>query len=231
MKLRAQFAGALFACTALVQLAGWALAQAPAARKPVAPLTPAELIKLLPLAPAGWSLKESKATSFYSDWLISQATRQLEAPPLSGAAPSVAAPATPIQMTRIRLTDTGHYPVLAADFEGFRPGKYGTMESLYIGGLPARRAILHDGERLRVLVNNRFIVEIEVHNQRADAAMNWLQLFDVRRLVSAPETATDKLPNPIRVNSVDELNPKANRSFELSWSTAEDLEAARNRAR
>jgi hypothetical protein len=204
-----------------------ALGQSQSPSKPILPMGPPELLRFLPAPPAGWEMKESRAKSFYNEWLVCQASRQFTL--LSPAVPSQK-PAPPA-ITNVRLTDTGMYPILAADFEAFKPGKYGNMESLYLGSLPARKAILPDGERLRVLLKGRFIVEVETHHQQPNSSATWLRQFDFTRLESVPSSGIEKLPNPLRVMTIDELNPKLNTSYEVNWSTDQQLEAARNRKR
>lgn len=201
-------------------------AQAP--RKPALPAGPVELLKCLPGAPAGWQLKESKANSFYNEWLVSQATRLFEMP-AKETTPSETPP--PPSVTRLRLTDTGYYPVLFADFEDFKPGTIGTLESLFVGTYPAHKMKLADGERLRILINNRFVIEVETHHQAANSGLSWLQLFDLVRLIASPATAVEKLPNPLRVVTVDEMDPRLDTSYEISSSSDEDLAKARKRKR
>lgn len=184
--------------------------------KPALPTSPVELLKYLPNAPEGWQLKESKANSFYSEWLVSQATRVFE---MRASKASSATPEPAASVTRIRLTDTGYYPVLFADFDKFAPGKYGKIESLYMATFPARRVTLPDGERLRILINKRFVVEIENLHQPPNSGTEWLQYFDLAALGAAPATAVDILPNPLSVENVDEMNPKANSSYEVSSSS------------
>lgn len=200
-----------------------------ARHKPIVPLEPAQVLKLLPATPKGWELKESKAKSFYNEWLVSQAARKYTQtiPPDPKAAPG-ATPA-PQPMTRVRVTDTGYNPALFGDFDEFRPGKYGNTESFFYNSLPARRMALNDGERLRILFKARFIVEVETHNQAPNAALGWAKIFDFGRLNSVPDSGAETLANPVTVMSIDELNPKANGSYQVSWSTQADLDAARKR--
>ncbi|MEY2480535.1 MAG: hypothetical protein QOI04_1462 [Verrucomicrobiota bacterium] len=203
-------------------------AQLAPAHKPIVPLQPPDLIKLLPPTPNGWEMKESKAKSFYNEWLVSQASRQFvqPQPPSSSAGPGGQRPP---QITHLRLTDTGFNPALFGDFEQFKAGKYGNTESLSFNAFPARRITFADGERLRILIKARFIVEVETHNQAPNAAMLWAKQFDFSRLNSIPDAGVEKLANPLTVFSIDELNPKANSSYQVSWSTQEDLDAARKR--
>jgi hypothetical protein len=203
--------------------------QAVPTHKPIIPVAPAELIKLLPAVPAGWELKQSRAKSFYNEWLVSQANREFSHPPLPPQSLSPGATPGPPQITRIRLTDTGYTPALFADFEAFKPGKYGNTESLYIDSLPARRMTLSDGERVRVLVKARFVLEVEVHGQLPNASIAWIKQLNFARLNSVPDSGVEKLPNPVTAVTIDELNPKLNGSYQVSWSTQEDLDAARKR--
>jgi hypothetical protein len=206
-----------------------AKAQVQAVRKTVLPVPPPELLKLLPVAPRDWQIKESKAKSFYNESLVSQANRQIigPLPPASVNAPAGTQASPP--MTRLRLTDTAFVPALYADFEGFKPGKYGNTESLYVDTLPARNITLKDGDRLRILVKGRFVIEVETHNQAPNAAIAWARQFDVTKISAIPDSVVAKLPNPVTVVSIDELNPKANSSYQVNWSTQEDLDAARKR--
>jgi hypothetical protein len=203
-------------------------AQLAPVRKAIVPLEPVELIKFLPTTPKGWELKESKAKSFYNEWLVSQAGRQFVALP-SAKGDGVKPAPTPIPMTRVRVTDTGYNPALFGDFEQFQSGKFGNTESFSFNSFPARRMTFADGERLRILVKARFVVEIETHNQPANAGASWANTFDFSKLSSVPDNGIEKLSNPVTVRSIDELNPKTNSSYQVSWSTQEDLDAARKR--
>ncbi len=199
-------------------------AQMVPAHKPIIPLQPVDLIKFLPAAPRGWELKESKAKSFYNEWLASQANRELiqqsQSNPTGNPQKSI---------TRLRITDTGYNPALFGDFEQFKPGKYGNTESFAMGAFPARRMTFSGGERLRILLKARFVVEVETHNQPPNACMLWIRQFNFSQLSALPDSGDEKLPNPVTVVSIDELNPKANGSYQVSWSTQGDLDAARQR--
>jgi len=215
-------------CVLLFVLNGTCVwAQVPAVHKTVLPLAPSELLKLLPATPRDWQIKESKAKSFYNETLVSQANRQLVGPPPPPAAAPAGTPTPPTTM--IRLTDTAYNPAMYADFEEFKVGKYGNTESLNVDGLPARKITLSNGDRLRILVRNRFVIEVETHNQPPNAAISWAHQFDVAKINAVPDSVVQKLPNPVTVVSIDELNPKANSSYQVSWSTQDDLDAARRR--
>jgi hypothetical protein len=202
-------------------------AQTSPPHKTVLPAAPADLLKLLPATPSGWQLRQSRAKSFYNESLVSQANRELVGPP-SQPGPGNATPAPP-PLTRVSLTDTAYVPALYSDFEGFKPGTYGNTESLNVDGLPARRIKFGDGDRLRILVKSRFVIEVQTHNQAPNASIAWARLFDIRKINDIPDSVVTSLPNPVTVVSLDEVNPKANSSYQVNWSTQEDLDAARRR--
>ena len=220
MKLRRH----LFALFQLLVVCGASLIFAQSsttARKPIMPLSPAELLPFLPSAPVGWQLKESKAKNYFLGWVCAQASREFDQPVKSrpGSAP------LPPMITRVRVMDTGYYPSFNGDFENFRVGKYPGAESLVIGGMPARRITLSaTKERLRVSVRGRFIVEVETENQPANTGQMWMKLFDFRRVGSIPDSGSTQLPKPITIQSLDELNPKNNSTSQLYWGGAPSTE-------
>ena len=183
---------------------------------PIVPSKPAELITLLPTAPAEWKMTESSAKSFFIGWICSQASREFQhaAPsnPLSGATPA------PPFITRVRLMDTGYFPSFNGDFENFRIGKYSNAESLLINGMPTRRITVSAArERLRVSLRGRFIVEVETDNQKPNSGQAWLSYFDLRKINGIPDSGSPQLPKPIVIETVDELHPANNSASQLNW--------------
>lgn len=204
----------------LVATAAVVHAQQPApARKPIVPLPPAELLKLLPSAPPEWTMTQSTAKNFFVSWLCAQATREFQRP--APQPPEPGAPIPPPLITRLRLIDTGYYPSFNGDFENFKVGRYSNAESLLIFGQPSRRIILSDTrERLRVSLRGRFIVEVETDNQRPDSGKPWLQYFDLRRIANLPDAGSAELPKPIQIQTIDEMRPGNNSSSQLHWGGA-----------
>lgn len=185
------------------------------AHKPLVPLAPGELIKLLPGVPADWKMTDSSAKSFFLGWVCSQATREFQHP-----APAIRPGGTPAPayVTRVRLMDTGYYPSFNGDFENFRVGKYSNAESLVIGGMPARKITISPiRERLRVSVRGRFIVEVETDNQPPSSGPAWLQYFDFRKITAIPDSGSSQLPKPIPVSVIDELHPEKNSTSQINW--------------
>jgi hypothetical protein len=190
---------------------------APAAHKPVVPLNPDDVIKLLPPAPTGWTTTQSNAKNYFIGWLCCQATREFQHP--SPANPSPGEKPPPPLITRVRLMDTGYFPTFNGDFENFRVGKYPGAETLVINGMPARKFFVGaNHERVRISIRGRFIVEIETENQPANSSQSWLQIINFPQLSRFPDSSATTLPRPIHITKIDEMNPKNNSTTDLFWS-------------
>ncbi len=185
--------------------------------KPLIPLSPVELIKFLPVAPAGWELRQSTAKNFFVDWLCSQATREFQQIPPANS--SVTGTPPPPRIITLKLIDTGYFPGFNGPFANFRVGKYGAFESLVVNGMQARRSKLAPNrEALQVSVRGRFILSVEVQNQPPNSADSWLRVVDFQRISQIPDTGSNQLPKPIIINSIDELTPTKNSTSKLFWS-------------
>jgi hypothetical protein len=196
-------------------------AQAPA-HKPITPLAPNELLKLLPGAPQQWKLTASNASNSFSDWLTSRATRTFTfTPPSAPSAPS-AAP----QITRTTITDTGYFPQATTQFTAFRPGKENDVEKSFINSLPAIKISRGATEILNVLIKGRFIVQIRTDNQKPNSSESWLKLFDIGRIAALPDSGDEKIPQPVTIITIDELDPKKNTSYPLIWASEEQQRQA-----
>lgn len=190
------------------------LANSQGQHRPIFPLAPDQLLKLLPSAPAQWSTVTSNASSNFSGWLTSQATRRF-----TSAASST--PNVPAAATRFVLTDTGYYPEALGQFEGFRPGKDKENESTVINGLPAIKTTKANIEILTVLIRGRFVLQIRTDNQKPNSCEAWLRMVNVQRIASVPDSAETSIPQPVTITRVDELDPKNNGSYQLTWTSAE----------
>lgn len=186
------------------------------AHKPIVPVSPAALLPLLPATPPGWELKQSVAKNMFVAWVCSNAMREFQHPsgPISGPSTTPSPP----QTARIKILDTGYFPSFNGDFENFQVGNYGSNESLMINGMRARRLIIGpDHVRLKVSVRGRFIVEIEVQHQPPRSELSWVGIIDFKKIEAVPDTGGEKLPKPITISTVDELNPKNNATSDLHW--------------
>ena len=96
-----------------------------------------------------------------------------------------------------------------------------------VNGLPANLSALGPGgERLRVAVRRRFVVQIETLHQPANSGVAWAKTIDFSRFSSIPDAGPDKLPKPILLVTVDELDPKKNSVSKMQWMSDEDMQAA-----
>jgi hypothetical protein len=178
----------------------------------IVPLSPAELLAFVPKAPTKWETKKSSAENYYAVWLNTRAEREFSFTPQPGGA------AQP-QITRLMLLDTGYAPGPLGDFDEFKVGHYGNEESLMIGTYPARKIVMgKDKERLRIAIKHRFIIQIETMNQPSNSVTNWVNLFDLARLVGVPDSGSTALPKPIRITKIDEINPRNSSTSDLLWS-------------
>lgn len=190
------------------------LCQSAGSRKPLVPLAPTELLKMLPPPPTGWRLVKSTANNYFMGWLCAQATREYEPTASNGSGKVEEKPAKTI----LRLMDTGYYPAFNGDFENFKVGKFGAAESLVVEGMPARRFTLGPAhQRIRLSLRGRFIVEIETTNQPPASLDSWLRLIDFKAIETLPDSGADALPVPIIITKVDELKPANNSSSKLYW--------------
>ncbi len=187
------------------------------AHKPIVPMNPDELIKLLPGAPDGWTMTQSVANNYFIGWLCCQATREFQHP--APVDPMARDKTPPPLITRVRIMDTGYFPTFNGDFENFRVGKYPGAETLVINGMPARKFFVGPNhERLRLSVRGRFIVELETDHQPANSTQSWLQVVDFKSLGGLPDSSQSNLPKPIHIIRIDEMNPKNNVTSDLFWS-------------
>ena len=192
--------------------------------KPVLPLLPANLLGLLPQAPDKWELKKSQANNFVMDWASTVATREFNytPPPTSLTVPGSVPPPMVLKIT---LTDTGYYEGLTGDFENLPTAKASTVQSFVLSGFPARQTTQGQiGERLRVLVNGRYIVQIEVQNQPANSSQKWLRIVDLAKIAALPTDGDETLPRPYTVIRIDELNAKNNSVSKVTFATQEEAD-------
>ena len=187
----------------------------------VVPLSPAEVLKLMPHASAPWTMTGSTASNSFSDWLRSSAVRTFEyAPAASGDAPEA-----PLQTTRLTLTDTGYFPQFMAEFAAFRPGRENDVEKFTIGSFPAIRITRGPVEILTVLINGRFVLQVRTDNQPSRATETWFKQFDVAKIPD--RSAGDaKIPQPVTITRIDELDPAKSSSYAMSWASEEQQQRA-----
>jgi hypothetical protein len=189
---------------------------APAQTTPaIFPFEPAQVLGVLPAAPAEWKVTRSEADTTLGEWLETRATRVFQAPPTR----STTATSAPGE-AEISVVDTaGFEPALAA-FAGFVPGRSGDLEKKLIGSSPAIVITSENGRQFtQLLISSRYLVEITLTNLPQHRAEDWLRLFRFDSLPAKSRTQTNA-PREFRLSHVDELQPRNNRSYTASTTSA-----------
>ena len=203
----------------------------PTPHKQVLPLPPADLLALLPKAPDKWELRQSQANNFMMVWATSQATREFSYTPPPDAVSPGGTPSPPLAL-RITIVDTGYSRGSISEFEKSTSAKPGTVQSLTLAGFPARQSPSGAaGERLRILVNGRYIVQIDAQNQPANTSQQWLRIVDMAKISTLPTDGDGNLPRPYTIVKIDEMNPKNNSVSQVTWATQEELDRTSRRRR
>jgi len=188
------------------------------------PYEPGELLAVLPPAPsAEWTVTRSEADSSLGDWVETRATRTFTAPPTPPATPD-AAPA-PAGEAEVSITDTaGFLPSLAA-FANFTPGKSGAVERKLLGSLPTIIFTGEDGRQItQVLVSARYIVEVTFTQLPPQRVEDWLRTLHFDFLPPKPNTPAVR-PREFRLSHVDELHPANSRSYFVSATNSQRVDA------
>lgn len=185
---------------------------------PIQPLSPQELLKILPSAPEGWKMNVSNARNSFADWLSAMAIREFEfvVPAQSGNATKA-----PSQTARVMVSDGGYAPPIGAAFRNFSVGKQGNVEKTMFEGFPAIYFAAKEYESLRLMlwIKNRFFVLIETTGQKRDDLEAWACRINLAGLRAIPEEGSP-LPNPVQIVRIDEINRANERSYHLNWSRA-----------
>lgn len=197
---------------ALVLLAIPIDAQEKSAASHYAPVSPAEILKLLPPAPTNWKITSSRASNQVTSWVLTIAQKSLEyTPPPDPAQPNK----PPLTMkTSITLIDGGGEPLSGSQFDNFAPGNLGNLEKFVIANCPAILTKAQAGqERLTMSIGQRFLVTLVLENQPPNSAKSWAQMLNIPKFTAAAASTKPMaaLPSEVQIELVDELNPKNNR--------------------
>jgi hypothetical protein len=135
------------------------------------------------------------------------------------------APALPPGEIELSVVDTAGFAPSLAAFANFAPGKNGTLEKKLIGTLPAIVIANQDGRQfVQVLVASRYLVELTLTNLPRQRAEDWLRGFHFESLPQTSKTPTSR-PREFRLSHIDELQPKNNRSYAVSTTSARRVDA------
>ena len=135
-------------------------------KPPVMPVSPEQLVKVMPGTLKGWVIAEATAQNRFMKWIQTRATRVYQR--RKGEAKA-----------RITITDTGRYPSSLVRFRDFKPGKANGVEKKMIRGNPALvRDIPERGKQVQILVHDRFIVELLVPPNYEEDMKRWIRSID-----------------------------------------------------
>lgn len=201
-------------------------ANAETEENPLIPMHPKSLLGILPKSPDGWKLKQSEGRTVYGGWLYSMAARKYERP---------ADDATPLPaVTQLSIRDTVRHPASLAIFRARSeaPGSGGNIRRFKVDDYPAV-ALLSSGDEkkwsLRILVNERFVIEVRLEGQPEADAEKWLKMCNLAALKRAPEKRAGKPLEVVEIVQIDELKPARSRSYRMGITTEEDVAAIAER--
>lgn len=183
----------------------------------VLPVSPKEILALLPPTPGDWKIISSIATNQVSSWLITIAQRQLEFTPAKSKNGPQGSASLPLMRTTFVLIDSGLDPFSAGAFANFKPARTADGEKLMLQGQPTIRTTPRPGtESLQMYINRRFVLQVQTENQPKDAILAWIQRVPFARYHIPATPFLSRLPSEVNVVSVDELNPANNHESKVA---------------
>lgn len=196
-----------------------ARAAATSSNEGVMPLSPADLLRLLPACPVNWKITVSRGLNELTSLpgLKSIAIRQYRFDPPADVSQSntgKTAPDSPVT-TCVTLVDAGGDPDLFGEFRSFSPTvSRAGMHHYEINGCQVIEGTKDSRTIFTISIPPRFLLVATLENQPEKDCREWLALLRIPELV-ASSRAAPKNPLPERnfpIVYVDELNPKANKT-------------------
>lgn len=185
----------------------------------ILPVGPETLLPVLPSPLEGWKLKSSTATTEYKDWLESSALRIYQRLPVEGAENE-----GPPSLARISIVDTARQGNLLDLFADFEAGEsQGSRQMLMIQSHPAIRNRTERADRLLMLIQERFVLEILIRDPNPRDIQSWLRVCQVQSLSRVPDSEPVPLPAEITILKYDELKPQNSRSYQVSLLTGDEV--------
>lgn len=179
------------------------------------PISPGDLLKCLPAAPAGWMLTASKGEHLLNFRPMSRAERTFTRP----LPPDPASPAGgQLETVKVSLIDVADTGGLVETFEERRT----SAQKISIGSLPAfRMPGTGESDRVEMLLLDRFILTVTLQSPSGGKVDPWVEKFNghlLRSLAGKREFFSRKESYDFAAEKIDELNPK--RSKKVFWSIA-----------
>lgn len=188
------------------------------AESQVRPLELGKLLAVLPACPEEWTLKRSRARTLYLENLEAYAMREYEkVVPEEETKKGAEKPETVILAVRdtcgagphIRLFQEETAPPPGGDF---KLGAWGNHPAMLVSLGDARRA-------LRILVNDRFVVEVVFAGDNRDALQSWMAGCNLDPLIEADNDRRITIRDRVWLRFLDEINPDRSRRYPVPVHT------------
>lgn len=196
--------------------------------RPLAPVDPAKLLAVLPKCPEEWNLLRSEARTLVTTHPESHAIRVYEE-----FVPPERRPEIKAETVVMTIRDTGRR---GPQLEPFRkenlpkPGEPGSGDAdVRIlgnwGKFPLILVKLEGGRNaLRVLVRERFVIELSFRGSNLRPAAGWFNTCDLAGLLSAPDALVETDSRVVVEEFIDELHPEKNRRYVRPMANDENRE-------
>jgi hypothetical protein len=190
-----------------------------AERQAFLPLKPGELLNVLPPTPSGWKLTRSEAETNFGGWYETRASRSFEAPA------DVASTGGSGGRVEVSVVDTGGFQRSLVAFANFKTEKSEGFEKALLGSIPIIHfAGANDERASQALVDQRYLVEIQIAGLPQQTAEMWLRTLKFRAVPPQPNPSRIAVPKEVRLHFIDELKPSNNRAYTVALTSAVALE-------
>lgn len=184
------------------------------------PVSPQALLDALPKKVPQWKVTESFGQTVYSEWIETVGTRTFERLPDPKKPDAAGARLT------VSLVDTGLYPPSLSIFKDFSPGRSGNVEKVMVQSYPTVITMIESrGMLVEMQVAKRYILEFEFTGIETRDLLPWIKAVNIQALSRLPQKEMPKLPNPVPMLVIDELQPENNSSYDLHLTKGVEGEA------
>jgi len=194
---------------------GEELAKTKKAKLQPLPMDLIELLNFLPACPDKWVMKRSQARRIYRDNLEAYAVREYEKPVESQVkgTENAAKPETVL----IVIRDTcGLGPHIKPFREETAPAQGGDYKLGNWDGYPGMLVRLGNNRKaLRVLVADRFVVELVFSGDNPKSLNLWMERCKLKALARAKKEALITIRKNVALKFLDELHPERTRRYSL----------------
>jgi len=190
-------------------------AETPVIKSQPQPMDLAKLLSLMPACPDEWVISRSQARTLYQGNLEAYAMREYKQFVLPGKQRPVDAPKPETVVMVIRDT-CGLGPHIKPFQEETAPTSGGDFQLGKWARYPAMLVRMSKDRRaLRILVEDRYIVEVVFSGNNLKALKWWLGRSKVKELVAAKDQSQITIRDQVALNFLDELRPERNRTYSV----------------